>query len=187
VAPRAAIVEALIAGDSNSRYETLASSSAEVLDDLDTALARARGASVCGHADACEFAGEAIAAAREGHRTASQAVAASGLGQVIHSMFGYPLFGGLGAARRKFSERNIDETAMIVLKVALLEICTVTALTDIDSASPQLFNRHGTQHGERRFFSQSNALGGLLLLVGWVREFTWLAEHHPDVFTNNAD
>ena len=93
------------------------------------------------------------------------------------------MFGGLGAARKKFSARDIDEAAMTVLKVALLEVCTVKALTDIHrGAEPQLFNRHGTQHGDRRFFSRSNAVGGLLLLVGWIREFAWLAEHRPDLF-----
>jgi hypothetical protein len=186
--PRAEIVDALMAADSGARYEILVDSSAEVLDDLDAALAQARGAEAQGHADACEFAGEAIAAARDGHWTAAQALAASGLGQVIHGMFGYPLFGGLGAARKKFSTRDIDEATMTVLKVALLEVCTVKALTDIHrGAEPQLFNRHGTQHGDRRFFSQSNAVGGLLLLVGWIREFAWLAEHRPDLFTDGAD
>jgi hypothetical protein len=187
-APRAEIVDALIAADSRTRYEILVDASADVLDDLEAALAQARGAEVKGHAHACEFARETIAAARDGHWTAAQALAASGLGQVIHGMFGYPLFGGLGAARKKFSARDIDEATMTVLKVALLEVCTVKALTDIHrGAEPHLFNRHGTQHGDRRFFSQSNAVGGLLLLVGWIREFTWLSEHRPDFFTDAAD
>jgi hypothetical protein len=93
-------------------------------------------------------------------------------------MFGYPLLRGLGAACREFSERDIDDATMKVLKVALLEKCTATALTDIPNAQPEVFNRHGTQHGDRRFFSQPSALGGLLLLVGWVREFAWLDENH---------
>ena len=187
-APRAAIIDALMAADNGARYEILVDSCAEVLDDLEAVLAQARGAEVQGHADACEFAAEAIAAARDDHWTAAQALAASGLGQVIHGLFGYPLFGGLGAARKKFSARDIDEATMTVLKVALLEVCTVKALTDIHrGAQPQLFNRHGTQHGDRRFFSQSNAVGGLLLVVGWIREFAWLAEHRPDLFTHRAD
>ncbi|MHB8692845.1 MAG: hypothetical protein ACYDHH_16535 [Solirubrobacteraceae bacterium] len=167
-------------------HEILVSSSAEVLDDLDAALAQARGAKVDGHADACEFAGDAIAA-RDGHWAAAQALAASGLGQVIHGILGFPLFRGLGEARKKFTARDIDETTMTVLKVAVLEVCTLKSLTDIPDAQPQLFNRHGTQHGDRRFFSQSGALSGLLLLVGWVREFAWLSERRPDLFTGDGD
>jgi hypothetical protein len=113
-APRAAIIDALMAADKRDRYEILVSSSAKVLDDLDAALAQARGAKVEGHADAREFAGDAIAAARDGHSAAAQALAASGLGQVIHGILGFPLFRGLGEARKKFTARDIDETTMTV-------------------------------------------------------------------------
>ena len=185
--PRAEIVDALIAFDQDDRYSVLARSSDDVLDDLDVMLDRARGADVRGHADACAFADEAIAAARDGHWNAAQALAASGLGQVLHGMFGYPLFGGLGAARKKFSTRDVEEATMRILKVGLLELCTVNALTDINKAQPEPFNRHGTQHGERRFFSKASALTGLLLIVGWIREFTWIAETHPEVLGDDED
>ena len=108
-------------------------------------------------------------------------------GQVLHGVFGYPLIGGLGAAYKKFAARDIEETPMILLKGALLELCTVRALTDIERARPEPFNRHGTQHGDRRFFSKANALTGLLLLAGWIREFTWIAENHPDVLYNDPE
>lgn len=173
--PQASIIDALAAADGDSRYEVLVSLSALVLEDLEAGVANARGAEVPGHADACDFAAEAIAAARDGHWTAAQSLAASGIGQVVHGLFGYPLFGGLGKAYKKFRERDIEESTMTVLKAALLEVCTVRALTDVARAETQPFNRHGTQHGDRRFFSQASALGGLLLLVGWVREFAWLA------------
>lgn len=185
--PRAATIEALIAGESSARYEILASSSDWVLDDLEAVLARARGADVRGHADACEFAGDAIASARGGHWAAGQALAACGLGQVIHGMLDFPVLGGLGRARKQFRERDIEETTMMVLKAALLEVCTANALTDIPYADPQAFNRHGTQHGDRRFFSRASALGGMLLLVGWIREFTWLDEHGLLTEDDNAE
>jgi hypothetical protein len=175
-APRAAIIEELIAAENSERYEVLVRSSGDVLDDLAAVLERARGADVEGHAEACDFADEAIAAARDGHWSAAQAVTASGLGQVLHGMLGYPVFRGLGGAYRKFSQRDVEETAMMVLKAALLEVCTARALTDIHKAQLAGFNRHGTQHGDRRFFSQANALCALLLLLGWIREFTWLDE-----------
>jgi len=141
--PRASVIEALITADGGDRYELLATFGAEVLDDLDAALAHARGTNVRGLADACDFAGEAIVAARGGHWTAAQAVAASALGQVVHGMFGYPLIGGLGAARKRFKARDLDMATLMVLKVALLELCTVKALTDTRDAESHPFNRHG--------------------------------------------
>jgi hypothetical protein len=41
--------------------------------------------------------------------------------------------------------------------------------------------------GERKFFSKANALAGLLLLVGWLREFRWLNENHRQVFAHRGD
>jgi hypothetical protein len=172
--PRAEVIEGLLAADSGDRYAALVSSSADVVEDLEAALSMARGADVQGHAEAIEFADEAVAAARDGHWWAAQALAASGLGQVIHRVLEYRVFRD---AYKQFSERDIEEADMTVLKAALLEVCTAKALTDTGKAQPGVFNRHGTQHGERRFFSQSSALGGLLLLVGWVREFAWLSEN----------
>jgi hypothetical protein len=179
--PRAQVIEALLAADSAARYAALVSSSADVLEDLEAALSTARDADVQGHAEAIEFANKAVAAARDGHWWAAQALAASGLGQVIHRVLEYRVFRD---AYKQFSERDIEEADMTVLKAALLEVCTAKALTHTDKAQPDVFNRHGTQHGERRFFSQSSALSGLLLLVGWVREFAWLAEN--DLLSDDA-
>jgi hypothetical protein len=136
--PRAEIIEALLAADGGDRYAVLVSSSPEVLEDLTEAIARARGAAVGGHAEACDFAEEAVGAAIDGHWSAAQALAASGLGQVLHGMFGYPLLRGLGAARKKFSQRDVDDATMMVLKAALLEKCTAKALTDIPDAHPDV-------------------------------------------------
>jgi hypothetical protein len=172
--PRAEVIEVLLAADSGARYAALVNSSADVLDDIEAALSRARGAEVRGHPEAIEFADEAVAAARDGHWWAAQALAASGLGQVIHRLLEYRVFRD---AYKQFSERDLEEADMTVLKAALLEACTAKALINTNEALPDVFNRHGTQHGHRRFFSQSSALGGLLLLVGWVREFAWLAEN----------
>ena len=102
-------------------------------------------------------------------------------------MFGFPLLRGLGAARKKFSQRDLEEATMRILKVSLLELRTVNALTDISTAQTQPFNRHGTQHGDRRFFFQVNTLTGLLLIVGCIREFTWTAETHPEVVGDDED
>jgi hypothetical protein len=116
--PRAEVIEVLLAADSGARYAALVNSSADVLDDIEAALSRARGAEVRGHPEAIEFADEAVAAARDGHWWAAQALAASGLGQVIHRLLEYRVFRD---AYKQFSERDLEEADMTVLKAALLE------------------------------------------------------------------
>lgn len=133
--PRAEVIEAPRAADSGARYAALMSSSADVLEDLEAALSRARGVDVRGHAEAIEFADQAVAAARDGHWWAAQALAASGLGQVLHRMLEYRVFRD---AYKKFSERDIEEADMTVLKAALLEVCTAKALTNTDKAQPSV-------------------------------------------------
>jgi len=63
-----------------------------------------------------------------------------------------------------------------------LEVAAAKALTNFESFLPDGFNRHASQYGARRFLSQSNALSGLLLLVGWLREFKWVSDNQPEVF-----
>jgi hypothetical protein len=138
--PRAKVIEALLAADPAARNATLASSSADVVEDLEAALSTARGANVRRHAEAIEFADQAVAAARDGHWWAAQALAASGLGQIIHRVLDYRVFRD---AYKQFSEPDIEEAEMTVLKAALLEVCTAKALTDTDRAQPDVFNRHG--------------------------------------------
>jgi hypothetical protein len=177
-APRADTIEVILAAD--DPYAALVSCDQPVLEDLDAVLARASGADVAGHVEACAFAEEALSAARDGHWSAAQALAASGLMHVIHEMLGFPLMGGLGAAFKKFNASDVDEATMTVLKQTLLDVCSARALTDIAKTTTNGFNRHGTQHGDRKFFSASSALAGLLLLVGWIREFTWVSETYSD-------
>jgi hypothetical protein len=179
--PREMVIRRLLAVDIRARPAELALLSEEVLDDLDAVLADAQTVKLDlrGHADACAFADEGIAAARAGHWSAAQAVAACGLGQVLHATYG---FATLGQAFKKFNAREVDEATLEILKLALLEVSTARALQNYGDVQPDAFNRHATQHGERRFFSKANALGGLLLLVGWLREFKWLEANHPQVF-----
>jgi hypothetical protein len=184
--PREMVIRRLLGVDATARPAELALLSEEVLDDLEAALGESQmlELDLRGHAEGCEFASEAIAAARDGHWTAAQAVAACGLGRVLHATFG---FSTLGKAFKKFNARDVDEATMEILKVALLEVSTARALQNYGDVQPAGFNRHGTQHGERQFFSKANALEGLLLLVGWLREFKWLAMNHPHVFSDREE
>ncbi len=181
--PRIEIVRSMLAADEQAaRLAVLVSSRDAVLGDLSVVLADSRGATVEGHFDACEFAAEAIAGARDSHFHAAQALAASGLGQVLHGTLGYPLLHGLGRAYKEFRDNKLEDMTMRLMKADLIELCTATALTDIEKVELDGFNRHGTQHGQRSFFSEANALAGMLLLVAWVREIKWLADNYPQLF-----
>jgi hypothetical protein len=183
-APRAEVIQAMLDADQASPYVTLTAASGIVLDDLDAVLDRARGTEIFGHDDGCAFAAEAIASARDGHWNAAQSHTASGLGHVLQRVRGFPT---LSAARKKFEKRNLDDATMQIIKVTLLEVCSAKALLNYAGDPPKTFNRHATQHGERQSFSQANALAGMLLLVGWLREFRWEEENHPHVPADHRD
>lgn len=169
--PRANIVKAMLDAPEGDLGATLTATSGVVLDDLTTVLERARGASVAGHGDGCAFAAEAIAAARGSHWSAAQALAATGLTHVVQHIHCFP---HISEARKKFEERDFDNATMQVIKITLLELCSARALAKYEPGyPPETFNRHASLHGERKSYSQANALVGLLLLVGWLREFKW--------------
>lgn len=185
-APREEIVRQILGQEgTQEQLLLLAARKDDILDDLTAVLKEAAGAGiVSGHGDACEFAGDGIDAARAGLFRPAQAAAAAGLGLVLHASLGFPQLRGLGEAFKRFNERDLDETVLRLLKLSLIELCTAKALLNTKKAVPG-FNRHGTQHGDPAFFSPANTLCGLLLLVAWLRELKWFAEHHPEVFAGD--
>jgi hypothetical protein len=150
-----------------------------VLEDLESALDDATGAEIVGHADACDFAAKALAADRDGHSEAAQALTAAGLGPILHDAFGFEL---LGKAYKDFSKTDMEEATLRLMKISLLQLCTAKALTDTRRVTDPGFYRHATQHGELSYFTPANSLAALMLLIGWVRELKWLSEKHPDLF-----
>lgn len=178
--PRVEVIRAVLnESEHEAQLNALEQRRDEVLGDLENALDEAKGAEVVGHADACWFATEAIAAERDGHSGAAQAVAASGLGPILHRAFGFEQLDG---AYRKFNQTDMEEATLRLMKVSLLQLCTARTLTDPDRVTAPGFYRHPTQHGERPYFSSANSLAALMLLVGWVRELKWLSDNHPDLF-----
>jgi hypothetical protein len=89
---------------------------------------------------------------------------------------------GLGRAFKQFSSTELEKTTMRLMKADLIQLCTASALTDIDKIERGGFNRHATQHGQRALFSEANALAGILLLTAWVRELRWLSDNFDGVF-----
>lgn len=182
-APRPEVVHALLLAPPGEHGSVLVKNAREILDDCDAVLTSSSEGKRRDHDDAFGFAGEAVAAPRDGHFNGAQALAALGLSHVLHTL-GYEHLGG---AYKEFSLRDIDEEAILMIRAALLEVCTASALIDFSSAETTRFNRHATAHGERRFFSQPNALSAILLLVGWLRELKWREDHSVGGEANQAD
>jgi hypothetical protein len=178
--PRVDVIRSILdQTDRDSQLRILGEQRTEVLEDLGSALNDATGAEIVGHADACDFAAKALAAEHDGHSEAAQALTAAGLGPILHDAFGFEL---LGNAYKDFSKTDMDEATLRLMKISLLQLCTARALTDTDRVTEPGFYRHGTQHGERSFFTPANSLSALMLLIGWVRELKWLGEKHRDLF-----
>ena len=178
--PRGDLILRLVAATSFAERKSLLAAERDVvLADLDAAMQAVGTVEVAGFEAASAFAQDAIAAAHDGHMTAAQSLAASGLEPAARLSFGMP---SLNSVRKQFEARNVGEVRATLMKVTLLQTCTAKALAQYDEDSlPEGFNRHATHHGERACFSDANALAGMLLLVGWLREFRWFADHHPEM------
>ncbi len=176
-APRREIVEEIIAAENHdARCEVLVRRRKEVLDDILNVLVEATHSVTEAHTQSRRLAIKAVAAAHDGHDEASQALAAAALGLLLHEVLG---FERLGTAYKQLSARDIDETAMRLLRLAVIELATAKALRNTDKHDVG-FNRHGTLHGYPHFFSGVNCIASLLLLGAWLRELSWWQEHHPD-------
>lgn len=178
--PRVDVIRSILGQtDCEEQLRMLDQQRTKVLEDLESALDDATGAEIVGHADACDFAAKALAAERDGHSEAAQALTAAGLGPILHDAFGFEL---LGNAYKDFNKTDMEEATLRLMKISLLQLCTARALTDTKRVTEPGFYRHATQHGERSFFTSANSLAALMLLIGWVRELKWLSEKHPDLF-----
>jgi hypothetical protein len=184
-APRDELVLRFVAATSRAEREDLLGRERDVvLADLGAAMEAVGVVDLAGFDAAATFARESLAAARDGHLAAAQALAACGLEPAVKLSFGIK---NLGQVRKQFDTRNVDDVRLTLMKVTLLQMCTARALAQYDSGSiPVGFNRHATQHGERTCFTDANALSGMLLLIGWLREFRWFADHHPEMFSASA-
>lgn len=182
-APRADILrQLLVEPDDAQRIERLGQAFDVIVEDTQAVLRTVTAVDdVEGHAAALAFASEALAAAADGHVHAAQALATAGLGAVGHDIWRYPMRGGLSKAHRDFSAQGSDEAAVQALNWTLIQLCTAKALINTTEGTAG-YNRHGTQHGVRRHFSAGSASEGLLLLVAWVKEISWLHERYPGVF-----
>lgn len=178
-APRAEITHKLaMAEDQPARERILAGHRQEILDDVAELLEASTVSRVPEQDEAREQAIEALAAARAGFDRAAQSLFASALGHILEGSLG---FERPGKAFKAFKERDLDEAIIGELRVVCLQLATANSLTDTDE-NPDGFNRHGTQHGSPRWFSDASMIAGALLIAGWIGELSWLADNRPEVF-----
>jgi hypothetical protein len=179
--PRSEVVIQLTDTASHAERErVLINHRALVLDDVANALVEATADVTTAQTQASSQATEAIEAARAGFDRAAQTLLASALGHLLEGALG---FERPGSAHKEFKQRDLDEATLTELRLVCLQLSTVNALTDTRFA-PLGFNRHGTQHGSPNHFSGAAMLGAALLVAGWIRELSWLAEHRPAVLTD---
>ena len=178
-APRAEVtIELAAARIQADREHVLVAHRDELLQDVATVLGESTVTQLPEQDVAREQAAEALEAARAGLDRAAQSLFASALGHVLEGSLG---FERPGKAFKAFKDKDLDAAVISELRVVCLQLATVNSLTDTDQ-NPDGFNRHGTQHGNPAYFSEASMLGAALLVAGWIRELSWLAEHRPDVF-----
>lgn len=178
-APDDAVVREIISAE--NAEDCLVQNRDRVLDAVESVLERAQGVPIAGHADACEFAEEAVASARHGSPLAAQAVAACGFATVLNISHGI----NFKTARTRF-ETDLGDTTVGTMRASAIRFCSHQALAQYTPGGPppNAYARHATHHGARANFSEANALSALLLLVAWLRELKWIKENDPITLTD---
>lgn len=178
-APRREIIEQLVTCETfDDRSAVLRATRADVLSDVREILSAATATSTPIQQDLRRFATSACLAAIDGHDEAAQALAAAGLGGVIHDVLGHQHF---APARAQMASHDLQEAAIDQVRYLTLQRATANAITPTRESSDG-FNRHGTLHGTLSAYNEATMLSAVLLLAGWVRELSWWAENHPEVF-----
>jgi hypothetical protein len=178
-APRAKIIEELVKCETfDDRGAILTARRAEVLNDAHEILTAATATAIPVQHDLRRFATSACLAAIDDHDDAAQALAAAGLGGVIHDLLGHQNF---APARAQMASHDLQQAAIDQVRYLTLQRATANAITPTWE-SPEGFNRHGTLHGTLSAYGEATTLSAVLLLAGWVREFSWWAENNPEVF-----
>jgi hypothetical protein len=180
--PRTEIVIELLEAESHAeREQVLVSHRSDVLDDVIAMIEEASVCAVPAQSEAREQAREAVEAARAGLDRAAQTLFAAALGHVLEGALG---FVRPGAAYKAFKGKDLNEALIVELRLVCLQLATVNALINTVDG-PVGFNRHGTQHGAPEHLSEPAMLGAALLVAGWLRELSWIAEHHPEAVTGD--
>jgi hypothetical protein len=172
--PRAQTVRDLLARhDRDQRQMVLLARRAEILDDCELILSVTGEQQEPVHALTSGLALKALAAARDGHDEAAQALAGSVLGAVIHEMLG---FERQAEARKAFEETTAeDDLRLFMLRETVLYGATARVLARTSEGLTG-FNRHATAHGHLGSFESADMLEAVMLISAWLREITFRRE-----------
>jgi hypothetical protein len=167
--PRGEIVRELLATPVDRREQVLVESAAAIMEDLDGALAEIR------HTELIELrdhVADSVAAFRDGHPRAAQALATSVLTTAMHVHLGLKRFKD---ARDEFSKRDPMEVEVTLFKIAAIyktaNRAVETYMGKDDEPIPTIFNRHASTHRVSRIqYTKANAIAALLLVTSLLRE-----------------
>jgi hypothetical protein len=165
--PRPEIVKKLIAPMSKAeRDEVLLADEETILADVSECVF------AVGHPrldDLRQSGEEAIAAYRDGHRRAAQALSAALLGAVLTDHFGYQKF---DEARRAFESDHPEQVDPRANRIASIQWSIREAIrSSYDWPPPEGFNRHLSAHAvDSDQYTDANALSALMLVAGALRE-----------------
>jgi hypothetical protein len=167
--PRPQVITALLKAAPADRDDVLLSYAAEVVVDCRSALGAVDMSAVSHLVDALE---QALDAFEAGLAIPAQAAAASVLTDVINRVLGLTF----PAAVKQLNE-DPDEVPMAYARFWLVASTIPRALTRFHCQTgdevPDHFNRHAVAHTvDRRQYTKLNALVGLMLATGLVREVT---------------
>jgi predicted aspartyl protease len=169
--PRAAIVLEIVGADSEETAAILLTHRDEVLDDIEECLAQVDDPDVELTRTAIE---QAVAALRDGHVWAAQALATSAFTSELHSYTEQPR---LNAIRVFFERDDIEEAPILEVRFRTVFVAAAHALSEFDALTclpvrPR-FNRHNTAHRiTPEQWNVRNALSAILLATAFLREMT---------------
>lgn len=174
--PRAAVIRAITQTTTKAERDVvLCASRSTIIADVDAVL------NECTHERIATLAiagREAAAAAGGGHMRATQALAAAIVGDILDKHFGLSNFRD---ARTRLEDELPDKVSMRFWRRASLQSALLAAIAlSWTDPPPDGFNRHLSAHGvDPRQYTAANALEGLLLLAGLIRELqeVYMAGH----------
>jgi len=167
-APRIEIIHQLIeAADDRERMQILIERETHILDDIDEVL------SDVGHPDLGhlpDLGRKAVAAQRDGHQEAGQALAAAVLTGVVQLSLG---FERLAEARERFHQDDPMESGWSLFSLRAILHTLGRALHQTEVAPPG-FNRHGSLHALPSQYTRVHATAAMLLIAGVLGELQGL-------------
>lgn len=168
--PRAEIVEALLqAQDDDARFAILSERRDEILEDVERCLTEVGALDLQDERMAAE---RALAAFKDGHAEAAQALAAAAVTSAVEKEFGTRL----AAVRKEYSDRDPMQASIfrfsLVATLVMIANQVLALFEPHEDQIPARFNRHASLHRVSPVqYTEVNALVGIMLVASLLRGF----------------